>query len=107
MNFHQYKKARNSDVEKWLIESIPDLSPYCKHKIREDEIIRFAPYDFFEYKKPVSNFWLRLTIIFIPIVFILLFVFLPVNFLLSGQWGYSTKYIKWFYDWSGKVNVRT
>jgi hypothetical protein len=104
MKFHQYKKARNSDVENWLKESIPDLSPYCKHKITENEIIRDAPYDFFELQEPVTNFWFRLTIVFIPIVFIVLFALLPVFFLFSGKWGYSTKYIQWYYDWLGKIN---
>ena len=43
---------------------------------------------YYEEKTPV-NFWVRLTLPFGVITILLMFVGLPINFLITGHWGYS------------------
>lgn len=99
MNLHNYKKASDRDVQEWLEKSIVEITAYQKEKLRDNETVRFAPFEFMEKRKKVNNFWLRLTIIFMPFVWIVLFIGLPFNFLISGRWGYEYECIKWFDKW--------
>ena len=103
MNLHNLQKVPDYRVKKWLEESIRDLTPYQKQKIFDDEIIRFSPFEFYEKRKVVSSFWIRLTIIFIPFVWLLLFIGLPFKFIVTGQWGYGKKMLNWYDKWVSKV----
>lgn len=105
MGIHNYKKASNYKVIEWLENSIKELTPYQKQKIRDDEIVRFAPFEFYERRKPVKSVWLRLTIIVMPIVWLLIFVSLPFNFLITGNWGYKYEKVKWFDVWRNSVGL--
>ena len=103
MKLHNLQPATDLEVEAWLRESIPELTPYQKSKMMDDEIIRFAPFQFFKVNSKVSNPWLRLTVIFIPLVWLILFIGLFFNFIITGRWGYSGA--KWFYKWTHAVGL--
>jgi len=103
MNLHNLQKVPDYKVKKWLEESIRDLTPYQKQKMFDDEIVRWSPFEFYEKRKVVSNFWFRLTIIFIPFVWLILAIGLPVKFIISGQWGYEKKTIQWYDTWISKI----
>lgn len=103
MYLHNYKKAPEHEVRKWLEESIPEITPYQKSEIYNREIIRFSPFEFMKRRERVSNIFFRLSILIMPIVWTLVVTSLPLKFLFSGTWGYSEKYIGWYDQW--KMNV--
>lgn len=103
MKLHNFKKAYTYKVHEWLFSSIPELTKYQKERIINDEIVRFAPFEFMEKRKRIKSFWWRLTIIFIPVIWILLVAGLPINFIIKGYWGYSK--LKWFNEWMNRVGL--
>ena len=72
-------------------------------KLTQDEIERrfeeeLDIYLYTEEEKPVP-FWIRLTFPFAILVIICLYLFLPINFIFTGKWGYAlngTKIHNWF-----------
>ena len=104
MNFRNLEKANYREVEEWLKKSSLNLTDYQKRKLWDDEIIRFSPFEFYKNKKSVTNIWLRFSIIFLPIIWVLLFIFLPLTFILTGSWGYGKKF-NWILNWMDKVKV--
>ena len=105
MNLHNYKKASDHAVQKWLEGAIVEMTAYQKEKLRDKETVRFAPFEFMEKRKRVNSVWLRLTIVFMPFVWILLFIGLFPNFLINGRWGYEYEKIKWFDKWRCAVGI--
>lgn len=105
MNLINLERANDYKVEEWLEKSIPELTPYQKQHIRDHEIIRFAPFYFMKKRKKHKNILLRLTVIFVPPVFILLAVGLPFNFILTGIWGYSYKSVEWYGKWLAAIGL--
>jgi hypothetical protein len=105
MNFHNYKKASDYRVQEWLEKSIRELTAYQKEKIRDDEIVRLSPFEFYERRETVKNIFIRLSIIVMPLVWILIFISLPFNFIITGNWGYSYDKIEWFDAWKNAVGL--
>lgn len=99
MKLVNLKKANNLEVERWLDKSIPELTPYQRQKIRDLEIVRFAPFEFMQRIKPVSNVLIRISVIALLVTYILLVISLPLNFIITGTWGYNDRKIKWFSKW--------
>jgi len=97
MKIIDLQKVSDYRVQEWIEKSIPELTAYQKQKIRENEIIRFAPFYFMERRKKTNNILLRFTIIFMLPIFLLLIIGLPINFFITGSWGY--KKIKWYSKW--------
>lgn len=56
--------------------------------------------DFYYEKKTPVNIWIRLTLPFALVAILLMLLALPINFLVTGQWGYSlgkeNKILNWF-----------
>jgi len=98
MRLYDLQKVWDSDVVKWLEDSIPELTAYQKEKIRDNEIVRFAPFYFMERTKKVNNILTRFSVIFLLPVLILLLIGLPINFFITGKWGYSEK-MRWYGKW--------
>ena len=97
MKLLNLRKVPDYKVTKWLDDNIVEITEYQKAKIRDDEIVRFAPFEFYERRKKVDNIFIRLSIVFIPIVWIVLIVGLPFNFIGTGTWGYGK--LDWFSKW--------
>ena len=104
MNYHNYEKTHDYKVREWIESSI-ELTPYQKQKLRNDETIRFAPFEFYQRRKQVKSFWLRLSVLLMPFVFLLILISLPFNFLLTGSWGYKYEKIKWFDLWRNSAGL--
>lgn len=98
MRLYDLQKVWDSDVVKWLEDSIPELTAYQKKNIRDKEIVRFAPFYFMKRTKKVNNKLTRFSVIFLLPVLILLLIGLPINFFITGKWGYSEK-MRWYGKW--------
>lgn len=80
-------------------EIFPELS-----KISSEELCdRFIDMkmDFFCEKPTPVNIWIRLTLPFAILTIIVMFIYLPVNFLITGVWGYTIsksnpRLLNWF-----------
>jgi hypothetical protein len=106
MRLSNLKRASDYDVEKWLTEEL-NLTPYQKEKMRDRELIRFTPFDFYEdkQKEKISPLW-RITIFFFPIYLILLYIGLPFTMLFTGKWGYGRNFIDNFHNvWTYKLKL--
>ena len=99
MNLVNLKRVSDYQVKEWLESHIKDLTPYQKECMRNEEIIRFAPFYFMERRKKTNNILLRFTIIFMLPVLLLLIIGLPFNFFITGRWGYSDGKMKWYSKW--------
>jgi len=98
MRLYDLEKVWDTEVVKWLENSIPELTVYQKERIRNDEIVRFAPFYFMKRKKKVNNILTRFSIILLVPVFILLILGLPIHFFITGKWGYSER-MRWYGRW--------
>ena len=94
MRLINLKRVSDFEVRQWLEKNIPDLTQDQKEKIKD---IRFAPFRFYKRGKKVDNIFVRISIIFIPFVWIILIFGLPFNFFVTGKWGYSR--IEWICKW--------
>jgi hypothetical protein len=106
MKLSQLRKAWDSEVEQWLSESL-DLTPYQKEKLRDREIVRFSEFYFYKMpeKKKINPLW-RLTIVFYLPYVLLLIIFNPFKWLLTGQWGYGQKFLDKFHSkWVRKIGL--
>lgn len=107
MKLHNLEPAFDLEVEKWLCEKIPELTPYQKEKIRDKEIVRWAPFEFYKRRdnKPAFFLW-RLTLIVLPIYLILIFCFLPIKYLFTGKMYYGQKFFDNFHGvWMNKLKL--
>lgn len=105
MNYHNYRRAPDSKVSDWLFKSIKNLTPAQKQKILEGEIIRLAPFEFYEKRPKIQNFFVRLSILVYPIVWVLIVISLIFNFFITGRWGYKYEKIKWFDNWRHNLGL--
>lgn len=104
MKLHNLKPADTHAVNKWLIDKL-NLGPYQKEKLHKDEIVRYAPFQFFEQKKKVNSKWMRLTLIPYCIIYLLILISLPFKYFITGRWGYAYEKIKWFDNWQYKLGL--
>jgi hypothetical protein len=96
-------EERDYLVEKWLLKKIPELTTYQKQRICDDEIIRFAPFQFMKRTKKTKNIIMRFSIIFmLPVLFILVLL-LPFNYFITGTWGYPS--LKWYGKWTNACGL--
>ena len=102
MNLINLQKVSDYRVQDWLDKKIKDLTPYQKEWIRNEEIVRFAPFYFMERRKKTNTILLRFTIVFMLPILLLLIVGLPFNFFITGSWGYNFEKMKWYSNWTSK-----
>ncbi len=99
------KRASDYEVEQWLEKEL-QLTPYQKERMRNAESVRLSFLYFYKnkQKQKTSLFW-RLTIIPFGIYYVIAFSFLPINYLITGKWGYGRKFIDNFHSkWVSKFN---
>jgi len=98
MKLINLKQVSDHKVNKWLEDNIAELTAYQKERIRNDEMVRWAPFKFYERRKKVDSIWIRISALFIPLAWTVLVIGLPFDFLITGTWGYNK--IDWFSNWS-------
>ena len=106
MNLSRLKKASNYEVEKWLIDELK-LTNDQQRIMRDKELIRWSPFDFYKDKQKESvSFLCRFTMILIPIYIILVWTYNPLQFIVSGKWGINQAFLnKFHYPWMGKLKL--
>lgn len=106
MKLTRLKPASDYEVINWLEKEL-ELTPYQKGKMRDREIVRFSPFEFYKSrgKEKVSVLW-RLTIIIFPFYWLIFLVGLPFRFLFTGKWGYGQKFFDNFHAvWIRKLDL--
>ena len=95
-----YEKVSEKEIREWLFDNIPELTKYQKEKI-EYEVVRNIPFRLSKKKRTHGNFLIRLSIVFVPIVYVVSLLCLPFVFIVKGRWGYDfgpdSWVIKWFH----------
>lgn len=78
-------------------KAFPELS----HIDSEEMCDRFNELglDFYTEKVTPVKWWIRLTLPFGLTLMLLMFLFLPFNFLITGQWGYSLGEKNYILNW--------
>lgn len=106
MKLTDLKHASDYEVNEWLEKSL-NLTPYQKDKLRQEEVVRFAPFEFYKLKnqEKISFLW-RFTILVFPIYLLLAYSFLPIKMIFTGKWGYGQKsYDNFHTKWMNKLNL--
>ncbi len=83
------------------IPKFRELFPELNHISREKMCDRWSSLgiDFYTEEKTSVSFWIRLTLPFALIVMIFMFLFLPINFIITGKWGYGYSKNNFVYNW--------
>jgi hypothetical protein len=108
MRLTNLEKASLYEVKKWLYDNL-ELQPDQKRKLYDEDLglIRRSPFYFYKKAERIeSSFLWRLTIVFVPIYILILIVLTPINFLITGKWGYGQKFFDGFHaKWWRKMNL--
>lgn len=89
------------------IPGFRETFPELKHLNTEELCDRFCKLnvDFFEkVKEPVKK-WERLTLPFALILLVGMVIYLPINFMINGYWGYSLKKSPFVYNWLKRLKL--
>lgn len=97
-------KAPDYQVREWIEEEFT-LTSDQKRVARNKESIRFSPFEFYTRRPRIKNIFIRFTVILMPIVWGILFVGLPFKFIISGQWGYGNKFMRFFDSWRSNIGL--
>jgi hypothetical protein len=99
-----YKKLKrtwshnNANYIPNFIKVFPELSKLSSEELR-DRFVELNLDFYYEKRVPVKT-WMRLTLPFAIIFMFLMLIFTPVNFMITGQWGYSlgekNRILNWF-----------
>lgn len=61
--------------------------------------------DFYYEEKTPVKLWVRFTMPFALITILLMLLFLPVNFIITGHWGYSLGNRNYIYNWIKSLDL--
>jgi hypothetical protein len=78
-------------------EEFPELSKLDSEELAQ-RFRRLNLEFYYEKQKPVK-FWVRLTLPFALITYLIMFFSLPLNFIISGEWGYSFNEKNFILNW--------
>lgn len=107
MNFSRYEKIKSYRAND-LIRKKLELTPYQAQLLVDRDFWEDEQGDiiFFQQRKPsTKNAFYRASVIFLPLVWVVLFLGLIINFILTGHWGYESKTIAWFNKWLHNLNL--
>ena len=105
MNIFNYEKMGRYEFFEWMIKSVPDITPSQREKIRDLVFLQCLSFVPVKRAEKVGNFWLRLSAIFILPTMVILLCGIPFNFIITGRWGYSIKYVGWYGKWVRKCGL--
>ena len=91
MNFRNLKRANKYEFENWLVSNMPNISKSQKEAILYNEVLNYSGFYLFKRVKKVKSISLRMSIVLIPFVWLILMILLPINFIITGSWGYGKR----------------
>ena len=98
------KRVDSFETRSWVESIVPELTPYQKSHLSDIDSVRFTGYYLYKEREKVKgNFFIRATVVFVPIVWLILLMGFPINFVFTGSWGYSK--IEWFLKWANKLGI--
>ncbi len=85
-----FHEAEVSSVREFIENGVPEMSEEQKKKINYEHIVKNSPFVWLE-DKPKVKVHPLMRILLIPylVIFLLMVIMLPINFLIVGRWGYS------------------
>ncbi len=93
--FWRLKHKDNFQVAIDLKKNIPELKNVSVEHLENN--LNDTSLEFYALEKEVKPFWLRMTLPLAFLIWLILFVFLPINYIIIGRWGYRWEWIKnWF-----------
>lgn len=86
-----YKLNRVFSDNWFYIPNFKETFPELKHLTNGELASRFKKLNlrFYEEKEVAVNKWVRLTLPFALIIMLLMFLFLPIWYMVTGRWTYS------------------
>lgn len=90
------------------IPRFKEVFPELKNVSREELCDRWIDLgvDFYTQKQTKVPFWIRITLPFAILLFILMIIFSPINFMLKGSWGYDLgKNENRIYNWFKSLSL--
>jgi len=101
MSLSRLERVDFLEIKSWLYKGL-ELTSYQYSRL--DDI--YIPYYFYKQKEKIeTSFKWRSTIPMFGIIYLLLIIGLPFNFIFKGNWGYNEKFIKIFKTWAFKVGI--
>lgn len=106
MKFSRLKQASDYEVRDWLKKELA-LTDYQVNKMNDNETIRWAPFEFYAYRKDeYHSKWWRLTIPLWVIYWILASLASIIAWCFTGNMGLGRKFLDNFhYPWANKINI--
>ena len=86
-----------------MLEVFPELSKLSNEEMCDRWIE--LDIDFYSVRDTPVKWWIRLTLPFALLTWLLMFLSLPVYFIISGQWGYSLGRKNHIYNWFNALRL--
>ena len=86
-----------------MFEVFPELSKLSNEEMCDRWIE--LDIDFYSVRDTPVKWWIRLTLPFALLTWLLMFLSLPVYFIISGQWGYSLGRKNHIYNWFNALRL--
>ena len=99
------KKVHQRDVKNWIIGRL-NLCDRDKDALWNLDLEE-SGYTVWKKKKAKIHPWLRITLIFWALFFVLLLVCMPLNFMLTGSWGYNPekRLFRFYTNWGEALGL--
>ena len=110
MIFKELKRtSSHGEIDLNIWYKFKEQFPEIKDVSWEEAHYRFREIglDFYTEKETPVKWWVRLTLPFVIIVWLLMFIGLPIHFMITGKWTYEGNgYIgNFIYNWFGMFNL--
>lgn len=93
--YYRLKRKSDLDVAKQLRQAFPELKKMLIVEI--EERLSELDFDFYQDEKLKTSLLVRLTIPFALVVMVVLIAVMPINYMITGRWGYKWEWLSnWF-----------
>lgn len=106
MKFSKLKPANALEVRDYLAKQL-DLTPRQREMLYDMEFPERGRYRMYVYVKDEKpSLWWRLTLPLYPVYYVLVFIFICLQWIAAGRWGVGEKFLdKFHYPWTRKLGL--
>lgn len=109
MEFHNLQKVWHTDIARWLEDEL-ELTQAQKEKLRgpdyEYDMIRFSEFKFYREKEVrKTNIIFRATAPLFAVYWVILFLSMPIKWLITGSSRYKSENLKFYHSWCDKLGI--